>query len=77
MLEIEKGAKELNIPIFEDNRKVVARTDGGLHYHPALVFSSEWKQEETHDDAKRFNYPSVSGVTRPENEEDIAYMTVR
>nr|GEV68741.1 glutamyl-tRNA(Gln) amidotransferase subunit A isoform X2 [Tanacetum cinerariifolium] len=76
MLEIKKGAKELNVPIFEYNRKIVARTNGGLHYHPSLVFSSEWKQEETHDDAKRFNYPSVSGVTRPENEEDIAFMTI-
>lgn len=76
MLEIEKGAKELNIPIIKANRKIVASTNGGLKYPSSLVFTSEWKHEETLDDATRFNYPSVSGVTRPENEEDIAFMTI-
>ncbi|KAI7731875.1 hypothetical protein M8C21_032239, partial [Ambrosia artemisiifolia] len=76
MLEIEKGAKELTIPIIKDNRKIVAATNGGLKYPSPLVFNSEWKHEEIHDDVKRFNYPSVSSVKRPENEEDIAFMTV-
>ncbi|XP_071701933.1 uncharacterized protein [Rutidosis leptorrhynchoides] len=77
MLETEKGAKELNIPIIKANRKLVATTNGGLHDHPSLVFNSEWKQEETHDDnIKRFKYPSVSGVTRPETDEDIAFMSI-
>lgn len=75
-LEIEKGAKELSIPILKANRKIVATTNGGLHYPSSLVFNSEWKHEEPHDDAKRFNYPSVSGVMRPENDEDIAFMTI-
>ncbi|KVH99036.1 Amidase [Cynara cardunculus var. scolymus] len=76
MLEIEKGAKELNIPVYKANRKIVATTNGGLKYPSPLVFNSEWKHEEPHDDAKRFNYPSVFGVTRPENDEDIAFMTI-
>ncbi|XP_035846194.1 glutamyl-tRNA(Gln) amidotransferase subunit A isoform X1 [Helianthus annuus] len=76
MLEIEKGAKELTIPIIKDNRKIVATTNGGLKHPSPLVFNSEWKHEEIHDDVNRFNYPSVSGVTRPENEEDIAFMTI-
>lgn len=76
MLEIEKGSKELTIPIIKDNRKIVATTNGGLKYPSPLVFNSEWKHKETHDDAKRFSYPSISSVTRPENEEDIAFMTV-
>ncbi|XP_076919291.1 uncharacterized protein LOC143580034 isoform X2 [Bidens hawaiensis] len=76
MLEIEKGAKELTIPIIRDNRKIVATKNGGLSYPSPLVFNSEWKREEVNDDAKTFSYPSVSGVTRPENEEDIAFMTI-
>lgn len=76
MLEIEKGAKELSIPNIRANRRIVANTNGGLHYPSSLAFNSEWRHEETHDDFKRFNYPSVSGVTLPENEEDIAFMTV-
>ncbi|KAK9080588.1 hypothetical protein SSX86_000346 [Deinandra increscens subsp. villosa] len=76
MLEIEKGAKELTIPIIEDNRKIVATANGGLKYPSPLVFNSEWKREEMHDDTERFSYPSVSGVTRPKSEEDIAFMTV-
>ncbi|CAH1439323.1 unnamed protein product [Lactuca virosa] len=76
MLEIEKGAKELNIPIIKANRKIVATTNGGLHYPSSLVFNSKWEHEETQDDAKKFSYPSVSGVMRPENEEDIAFMTI-
>lgn len=76
MLEIEKGAKELNIPIIKANRKIVATTNGGLHYPSSLVFNSKWQHEETQDDAKKFSYPSVSGVMKPENEEDIAFMTV-
>ncbi|KAK1407130.1 hypothetical protein QVD17_38741 [Tagetes erecta] len=76
MLEIEKGAKELTIPIIKDNRKIVATTNGGLKYPSPLVFNSEWKHKEMHYAAKRFSYPSISSVTRPENEEDIAFMTI-
>ncbi|KAI3686328.1 hypothetical protein L1987_80002 [Smallanthus sonchifolius] len=76
MLEIEKGAKELTIPIIKDNRKIVAATNGGLKYPSPLVFNSVWKREEMDDDVKSFSYPSVSGVTRPENDEDIAFMTI-
>nr|XP_043608229.1 glutamyl-tRNA(Gln) amidotransferase subunit A [Erigeron canadensis] len=76
MLEIKKGAEELNIPIMKANRKAVATINGGLRYHSPLVFHSKWKHEEAQDDTKRFSYPSATDVTRPKNEEDIAFMSI-
>ncbi|KAD4385906.1 hypothetical protein E3N88_26075 [Mikania micrantha] len=76
MLEIEKGAKELTIPIIKDNRNIVATTNGGLKYPSPLVFNSVWKHKEAYDDTKRFSYPSVYDVTRPEKEDDIAFMNI-
>lgn len=76
MLEIKKGAQELNIPIIRANRKLVASTNGGLHNPSCLVFNPEWSREETKHASKTFNYPSLSGVQRLMNEEDIAFMSV-
>lgn len=76
MLDIEKGAEELNIPISRANRKLVASTNGGLHNPSCLVFNSEWKREEACNATKQFSYPSVSGVQRPSNEEDVAFMSI-
>ncbi|RVW72898.1 Glutamyl-tRNA(Gln) amidotransferase subunit A [Vitis vinifera] len=74
--EIEKGATELNIPISRANRKLVASINGGLHDPPYLVFNPEWGNEQVQSRSKRFSYPSLSGIQRPESEEDIAFMTV-
>lgn len=74
--EIEKGATELNIPISRANRKLVASINGGLHDPPYLVFNPEWGNEQVQSRSKRFSYPSISGIQRPESEEDIAFMTV-
>lgn len=76
MLEIKKGAQELNIPISRANRKFVASTNGGLHNPSCLVFNPEWSREEIKHASKTFSYPSLSGVQRPVNEEDIAFMSV-
>ncbi|XP_034708584.1 glutamyl-tRNA(Gln) amidotransferase subunit A-like [Vitis riparia] len=74
--EIEKGATELNIPISRANRKLVAAVNGGLHDPSYLVFNPEWGNEQVQSKTKRFSYPSLSGIQRPESEEDIAFMTV-
>ncbi|KAK6147932.1 hypothetical protein DH2020_018844 [Rehmannia glutinosa] len=76
MLEIEKGAEELNIPIFRSNRKLVASVNGGLENPSTLVFSSAWNHDDAQDAPKRFNYPSLSGVERPKSDDDIAYMSI-
>ncbi|XP_057948254.1 uncharacterized protein LOC131143913 [Malania oleifera] len=74
--EIVKGAAEFNIPIFRANRKLVASANGGLHDPSALVFNPEWCSEPARHNDKSFNYPSLSGIRRPESEEDIAFMSV-
>ncbi|CAL0325246.1 unnamed protein product [Lupinus luteus] len=74
--EIDKGAKELNIPIIRTNRKLVASENGGLHYPSPLVFDASWDYRPVHPANKRFNYPSIRGIQRPESEEDIAFMNV-
>ncbi|KAK6147921.1 hypothetical protein DH2020_018833 [Rehmannia glutinosa] len=76
MLEIEKGAEELNIPIFRSNRKLVASVNGGLENPSTLVFSSAWNHDDAQDAPKRFNYPSLSGVEKPKSDDDIAYMSI-
>ncbi|CAL5361716.1 unnamed protein product [Camellia sinensis] len=76
MLEIEKGVKEFNQPIIKSNRKLVASANGGLHNPSCLVFNPHWGNEQAQDVGKKFNIPSLSGVQRPKNEEDIAFMTV-
>lgn len=77
MLEIEKGAKELNIPIIRDNRKSVASENGGLHNSPCLIFNPTWnKGNSQFATSSRFSYPSLSDVMKPTNDEDIAFMSV-
>lgn len=77
MLEIAKGARELNIPISESNRKLVASENGGLQNPSCLIFNSAWDSKETESASKRFKYPEVQGVQKPSSDEDIAFMSVR
>ncbi|KAL0354926.1 UNVERIFIED_CONTAM: Glutamyl-tRNA(Gln) amidotransferase subunit A [Sesamum radiatum] len=76
MLEIQKGAEELNIPIIRSNRKLVASVNGGLENPSSLVFHSAWNHDHAQDAPKRFDYPSLSGVGRPKSDEDIAFMSI-
>lgn len=76
MLEIIKGARELNLPIIKSNRELVASVNGGLENPSSLVFSSSWNHDHAQDASKRFNYPSLSGIKRPKSDEDIAFMTI-
>lgn len=76
MLEIEKGVKELNIPITQANRKLVASINGGLENPSYLVFNSAWNIDHAQNAIKRFNYPALSGVQRHESDEDIAFMSI-
>ncbi|KAL7139791.1 hypothetical protein ABFS83_09G076600 [Erythranthe nasuta] len=76
MLEIEKGARELNVPIFRSNRKLVASVNGGLENPSSLVFNSAWDHGDSQNAPENFNYPSVSGVKRPKSDEDIAFMSI-
>ncbi|KAF8394454.1 hypothetical protein HHK36_020662 [Tetracentron sinense] len=74
--EMVKGATEFNIPIFKANRKLVASVNGGLHDPSVLVFNSEWGDETKPHGPKRFHYPSLSSIQRPDKEEDIAFMSI-
>lgn len=74
--EMEDGAKELNIPAFRENRKLVALENGGLHNPSVLVFKSSWSGESKGKDSNRFDYPHTSAVHRPSNDEDIAFMSI-
>ncbi|KAJ4979426.1 hypothetical protein NE237_010206 [Protea cynaroides] len=74
--EMAEGALEFNIPIFRANRKLVASQNGGLHNPSFLIFNPEWGGKETPSQRKPFSYPSLSGVKRPDDDEDIAFMSV-
>ncbi|PKU63168.1 uncharacterized protein LOC110094661 [Dendrobium catenatum] len=74
--EIAEGAKKFNIPGFKENRKLVASVDGGLHNPSVLVFDSSWGIGDGSHGVPKFNYPHLSGVTRPDTEDDIAFMTI-
>ncbi|KAG0493039.1 hypothetical protein HPP92_006437 [Vanilla planifolia] len=76
MHEMVEGAKEFNIPAFRENRRLVASVDGGLHNPSVLVFHSSWDIEESSHDVGKFNYPHLSDVERPSNDDDIAFMTI-
>lgn len=74
--EMINGAEEFNIPVFRENRALVASQDGGLHNPSVLVFNSSWGSDEAPVNVGKFNYPPLPGVQRPENEDDIAFMSV-
>lgn len=71
-----KGAKEFNIPMFRENRRLVASEDGGLHNPSVLVFNSSWGSNIAPHNNRKFNYSPLSGIKRPSSEEDIAFMSV-
>ncbi|KAH9705738.1 Amidase domain-containing protein [Citrus sinensis] len=76
VLEIAKGATEFNLPIIRANRKLIASENGGLHNPSVLTFNPDWGTEQEQEASKIFNYPSISDIQKPENEEDIAFMSV-
>ncbi|CAI8619264.1 unnamed protein product [Vicia faba] len=77
--EIAKGVNEFNIPIIKANRKLVASKNGGLQYHSPLLFNAHWNNlqaQSVHRATKRFRYPSICKIKKPESEEDIAFLSV-
>ncbi|XVF49479.1 hypothetical protein PTKIN_Ptkin04bG0016100 [Pterospermum kingtungense] len=76
VLEIAKGAKEFNIPIIRANRKLVASVNGGLHNPSPFIFNPEWSKEQSQGKTNKFHHPSTTGVRRPNNDADIAFMSV-
>ncbi|KAL6890236.1 hypothetical protein ACP4OV_008999 [Aristida adscensionis] len=74
--EMEDGAKEFNVPAFRENRKLVALENGGLHNPSVLLFKSSWRSDSMISESRSFDYPRVSMVHRPSNDEDIAFMSV-
>lgn len=80
MQEIDKGAMDFNIPIVKANRELVASINGGLKDPSVLVFDPNWgigrTIEKKNRRTKEFKYPSLTGIYRPKNEEDIAFMSV-
>ncbi|XP_019234885.1 PREDICTED: uncharacterized protein LOC109215303 isoform X3 [Nicotiana attenuata] len=75
-LEIQNGAQDFNVPIIRSNRKLVATENGGLHNPSPLVFNSVWNAKEVKQGTDKFNYPVYSGIQRPKNDEDIAFMSI-
>ncbi|KAF8022477.1 hypothetical protein BT93_F0099 [Corymbia citriodora subsp. variegata] len=76
ILEVAKGAEELNIPIIRANRKSVASVDGGLQNPSSLVFDPNWGSDQPDGINGRFTHPVPSGIQRPGSDEDIAFMSV-
>ncbi|XP_018721331.2 glutamyl-tRNA(Gln) amidotransferase subunit A [Eucalyptus grandis] len=76
ILEVAKGAEELNIPIIRANRKSVASVDGGLQNPSCLVFDPNWGSEQPDGINRRFAHTVPSDVQRPGSDEDIAFMSV-
>ncbi|KAK1358044.1 putative asparaginyl-tRNA synthase (Glutamine-hydrolyzing) [Heracleum sosnowskyi] len=76
MLEIGNGARELNVPISDANRKLVASGNGGLQDPSYLIFNPGWNSKEAQSVSKRFKYPSMPGVQKPSSDEYIAFMAV-
>ncbi|XP_058731896.1 uncharacterized protein LOC131603558 isoform X2 [Vicia villosa] len=75
--EIANGVYEFNIPIIKANRKLVASNNGGLQYHSPLLFNADWDhQSQSRHATKRFRYPSISTIQKPESEEDIVFLSV-
>ncbi|MED6192001.1 hypothetical protein PIB30_006149 [Stylosanthes scabra] len=74
--EIDKAAEEFNVPIIVADRKLVASENGGLRYPSPLIFNADWEYQPLHSESKKFEYPSISKIQRPESEEDIAFMSV-
>jgi hypothetical protein len=73
---MQDGAKEFNVPAFRENRKLVASENGGLHNPSVLLFKSSWSSDSMTSETRSFEYPRVSSVHRPTNDEDIAFMSV-
>ncbi|XP_062028983.1 uncharacterized protein LOC133744989 [Rosa rugosa] len=76
LLELVKGAKKFNIPTIRANRKLVASVNGGLNDPSCLVFVPDWGIEKAPHPSKRFDCSSLSGIQRPQNDDDIAFMSV-
>ncbi|GAA0149316.1 ligase [Lithospermum erythrorhizon] len=65
--------------LFEEylaNRKLVASDNGGLQNPSVLIFNSGWSNEKRQHAVETFKYPSVLSVTRPDRDDDIAFMSI-
>lgn len=75
--EMANGAVNINIPGFQANRDLVAYPDGGLYNHMVLTFDPSLNTKHFCKPDEQFQYPVLENVTRPQSDEDLAYMTVR
>ena len=64
------------IPYYRQNRAVVGLPDGGQANPMPLLFDPTLGQKPVNSDLGHFLYQSLTNVTRPSNDTDIAYMTV-
>lgn len=64
------------IPYYQQNRGVVGLPDGGQANPMPLLFDPTLGQKPVNNDLGHFSYPSLTNVTRPSNDTDLAYMTV-
>ena len=74
--EMANGVENINIPGFQANRDLVAYPDGGLYNHMVLTFNPSPNTKYLCKPDEQFQYPVLENVTRPESDEDLAFMTV-
>ena len=65
------------IPYYQQNRAVVGLPDGGLANPMPLLFDPTLGQKPVDHNLGNFAYPALTNITRPKNDTDVAYMTVR
>lgn len=64
------------IPAYQHIRPVVDLPDGGLRNPMPLLFDASLGLKPVAANLSSFSYPQMTNVTRPNNNEDVAYMTV-
>lgn len=66
----------INIPGLRSNRDIVGYPDGGLKNHMPLLFDPGLNRKVFDGPDKKFKYPTLENVQRPESDEDLAFMSV-
>ena len=64
------------IPAYQRIRAVVDLPDGGLRNPMPILFDPMLGLKPVATNPSNFSYPQMTNVTRPDDDEDVAYMTV-
>ena len=69
-----------NVDRFRSYRPIIERPDGGYTYPMPLLFDNTQGNRESYcvpQEQPKWQYPALPNVTRPADNETLAYMTVR